>query len=200
MTRIINAGNRVINTYLLELEDGWMLIDTGYPDGYSAFQRRIEKRGITLDNIRWIFLTYAHDDHAGFQNELLGQCNALVLLHERAMEGLRRGQNNFNGGCTSRLALAACHVMAMLGKGGHRFPPLASEYESCFAFCREGDPLACRYTRQDYRNARPYTLLHLPAAGRGDTAVRRRGDERLPQPPPHHYLGRKFRLVHLIVE
>ena len=31
--------------------------------------------------------------------------------------------------------------MAMLGKGGHRFPPLASEYESRFVFCRECDPL-----------------------------------------------------------
>ena len=98
MTRIINAGNRVINTYLLELEDGWMLVDTDYPKGYEAFVRRIKKHNISPEDIRWIFLTHAHDDHAGFLNELLGQCNALVLLHERAMEGLRRGQNNFNTG------------------------------------------------------------------------------------------------------
>ena len=44
--------------------------------------------------------TLAHDDHAGFLNEVLAATGADVILHPGAVEGLKRGQNSFEGGCS----------------------------------------------------------------------------------------------------
>lgn len=78
-----------------------------------------------------MFLTHAHDDHAGFLNELLTDIpNLTVIADEKALNVLRKGQNPFTGGCTGRLALTFCKFMGLLGKGKHLFPPLEKEYEN----------------------------------------------------------------------
>ena len=125
---IINLGNRVVNNYLIDGEDGYILIDTGYANGIRRFRRKIQKAGIDPKEIRLIFLTHAHDDHAGFLNDVLAATDARVILHPKAVEGLRRGQNSFEGGCSSGLAYLFCLVLALLGKGAHRYPPLREEF------------------------------------------------------------------------
>lgn len=127
--RIINLGSRIVNTYLIELKHGWLLIDTGYPEGFRSFMRKLRKHKIDPNDIKFVFLTHAHDDHAGFLNELLGCCDAKVIVSEQAVEGLRRGQNCFDGGCTTRLSLCFCRLMKLFGKGKHNFPPVANIYE-----------------------------------------------------------------------
>ena len=29
-----NVGNRIVNTYIYQIEDGYIMIDTGYDNGY----------------------------------------------------------------------------------------------------------------------------------------------------------------------
>ena len=78
-----------------------------------------------------MFLTHAHDDHAGFLNELLAAIpNLTVIADEKALDVLRKGQNPFTGGCTGRQALTFCKLMALFGKDDHLFPPLKKEYEN----------------------------------------------------------------------
>ncbi|MBQ9031804.1 MAG: MBL fold metallo-hydrolase [Parasporobacterium sp.] len=125
---IINLGNRVVNNYLIPGDEGYILIDTGYPNGFRRFLRRIRKAGIDPKEIKILFLTHAHDDHAGFLNEVLELTGARVILHPKAIEGLKRGQNSFEGGCSSRLAYFFCLVLAMFGKGAHRYSPLREEF------------------------------------------------------------------------
>ena len=43
---IYNLGNRVVNNYLIPAEDGYILIDTGYPKGFRRFQKKLQKAGI----------------------------------------------------------------------------------------------------------------------------------------------------------
>lgn len=128
--KIINLGNRVVNNYILETNDGYILIDTGYENNYKAFIKRMSEEKIVLDEIKYIFLTLAHDDHAGFLNELLHHTKAKVVLHPKAIEGLRRGQNSFAGGCSSWLALMSCKIMTIMGKGEHKFPKIESQFET----------------------------------------------------------------------
>ena len=40
---ILNLGTRVVNTYLISSEAGWILIDTGYAGGFSHFLKMLEK-------------------------------------------------------------------------------------------------------------------------------------------------------------
>ena len=126
---VYNLGNRVVNNYLVSLDEaGYVLIDTGYAENYPAFRRRLEKTGVSPKEIRYIFLTHAHDDHAGFLNEVLAITDAKVILHPKAIDGLLRGQNSFEGGCSSRLAWLFCQILALFGKGEHKYPPLKEEY------------------------------------------------------------------------
>lgn len=121
---IINVGNRINNNYIIKLKKGYLLIDTGYSEQFKSFCSKLRKNNIELKYISYILLTHSHDDHAGFLNEILDNSNAKVILHQKAIERLKKGQNVFEGGCTSYLALTFCRVMKLLGKGEHRFPPV----------------------------------------------------------------------------
>lgn len=127
--KIYNLGNRFVNTYLIESPCGYVLIDTGYAEQYSHFCTRANAQDIDLKKIKYVFLTHAHDDHAGFLNEVLAHTNAKVIMHEKALEGLRKGQNIFEGGCSTRKALWFCKAMGAFGKADHRFPPIRTEHE-----------------------------------------------------------------------
>ena len=125
---IINLGSRVVNNYLIPSGDGLILIDTGYAGGFPHFQKMLERHGLRPEEIRYVFLTHAHDDHAGFLNEVLAATSAEVILHPKAVEGLKRGQNSFEGGCSSLPAWVFCQILALFGHGEHRYPPIREEY------------------------------------------------------------------------
>lgn len=125
---IFNLGTRVVNNYLISSEAGWILIDTGYAGGFPHFIKQLRKHGIDPKEISYVFLTHAHEDHAGFLNEVLEVTEAEVILHPKALEGLKRGQNSFKGGCSSRVAWLFCQVLALFGHGDHRYPVIHSEY------------------------------------------------------------------------
>lgn len=122
--KIINLGNKVINIYLIKISNGYLLIDTGYSEHFKGFCHKLKKHSIDIKEIKYIFLTHAHDDHAGFLNEILEVTDAKIILHPLAIERIKSGQNSFKGGCTSRLAHTFCMILKLLGKGEHRFPPV----------------------------------------------------------------------------
>lgn len=93
-----------------------MLIDTGYPGQFNGFCKELKKNNIGAKGISYILLNHAHDDHTCFLNDLLGSSDAKVILHLKAVERLKEGQNSFTGGCVSYLALIFCEIMKLLGK------------------------------------------------------------------------------------
>lgn len=125
---ICNLGSRAVNTYVVPCGDGYIVIDTGYPGGFPRFARLLEKHRIDPEDIRYVFLTHAHDDHAGFLNEVLAATDARVILHPKAIAGLMKGRNSFEGGCPSLRAYLFCRALALLGHGEHRYPPIKEEY------------------------------------------------------------------------
>lgn len=70
---MLNAGNRIVNNWIYPIKDGYVVIDTGYENGFKKFKKNISKLHIKLDDIRYVFLTHAHDDHAGFLNQFLSE-------------------------------------------------------------------------------------------------------------------------------
>lgn len=128
MQSIYNLGNRIVNNFLVQTDKGYILIDTGYENGFARFRRKLQKLKIQPSEIKFIFLTHAHDDHAGFLNKVLEITNAKVILHPKAIERLKRGQNSFEGGCSNRLAYLFCLLLTLFGKGEHKFPPIKDEY------------------------------------------------------------------------
>lgn len=103
---VLNTGNRIVNNWIYAIPEGFVLVDTGYENGFAHFKKRLSSQNIRSQDIRYIFLTHAHDDHAGFLNQFLTEVPGVqVITSHKAIAGLYRGQNSFIGGCTSRLAL-----------------------------------------------------------------------------------------------
>lgn len=91
--KVHNIGGYAIKNYLLATPVGVIAIDTGYPGGAKRFTRRFTKRW-PLSELKYIFLTHHHDDHAGFLGELLARSEAKVILHPLAIEALAAGRSN----------------------------------------------------------------------------------------------------------
>jgi glyoxylase-like metal-dependent hydrolase (beta-lactamase superfamily II) len=127
--KIINLGNIVANNFLVSINDKTLLIDTGYEHNFKQFCKKMKKNSIGLDQIDYIFLTHAHDDHAGFLNELLHHTSAKVILHPLAIERLREGRHLFDGGCSTRRAWLFCQAMALAGNSEHIFPIVENQFE-----------------------------------------------------------------------
>lgn len=103
--RFRNIGGYIIKNYLLQTPAGYIAIDTGFPGGEIRFlQRFLEFAG--LDELKYIFLTHAHDDHAGFLSALLEKTTAKVILHPAGVAALEDGKSNDppEAGYSSRLA------------------------------------------------------------------------------------------------
>lgn len=123
--KIYNIGNRVMNTYVYRTSEGCVMVDTGYEHSLRSVEKRADRQGLALSEIRYVFLTHAHDDHAGFLNELLSKYPDIkVVASNLAMPVLLRGQNSFAGGCSGLAALAFCKFMGLIGKGKHLFPAI----------------------------------------------------------------------------
>lgn len=130
---IYNVGNRVMNTYIYPIATGYVMIDTGYEHSLRNVEKKLNKQGITLFEIKYVFLTHVHDDHAGFLNELLSKySNIRVILSDKAMPTLLKGQNSFIGGCSGLSALIFCKFIELLGKGKHLFPAIEKQYMDRF--------------------------------------------------------------------
>ena len=64
--KIMNVGDRIMNTWVYERPDGYIMVDTGYPEKMRNVEKRLKRYGIDWTDIRYVFMTHAHDDHAGF--------------------------------------------------------------------------------------------------------------------------------------
>jgi len=122
--RLINVGNRISNIYMIEMQKGYLLIDTGYREQFEHFVKALKKKKIALEDITYVLITHVHDDHVGFLNQVLEKTNAKLILHHEAVERLKAGQNSFDGGCSGILALIFSKLMKLFGKGDHRFEPV----------------------------------------------------------------------------
>lgn len=128
--RILNVGNRIMNTWIYEIPDGYVMVDTGYSNSRENVERKMAAKHIGWKDIRYVFLTHAHDDHAGFLNELIHKCPDIqVILNPDSIPVLRRGQNSFEGGCSTFGAYLFCRCMALWGRGEHRFPALEEQFD-----------------------------------------------------------------------
>ena len=158
-----------MNTWIYEIPDGYVMIDTGYPGKLKSVEKRMKRHGIRWSDIRCLFLTHAHDDHAGFLNELMEKCPHIsVIANPDSLPVLRKGRNPFIGSVPTsfRCLWRSDHVdhgrnPGCPGNTDRRQDPVhaGSHGRFCFAKGRPGD---------------------LPGG---------RGHERFPQQPSDHDLG-----------
>lgn len=82
------------NCYLLPANEGYLLIDTGYEADYENFLQELAEEGVEISEINYLLLTHHHDDHAGFVNQLLADCELQIIAQQAAAELLETGEND----------------------------------------------------------------------------------------------------------
>lgn len=129
--RIVNVGDKVVNTWVYQIPEGYVMIDTGYPGKLGKVSRRLARHRISWAEIRYVFLTHAHDDHAGFLNDLLKKHPHIkVVMNLKSLASLQAGHSLYHGVCTSEKGRFFFRSLALLGHGKNTYPPLEDRFIS----------------------------------------------------------------------
>lgn len=80
---IINVGYQSTNYYLLDIKDGKFLVDCGWPGTLSKFAAEFKRKGVALQEVRYILATHFHPDHAGLVQELKDLGAKLILMESQ---------------------------------------------------------------------------------------------------------------------
>jgi glyoxylase-like metal-dependent hydrolase (beta-lactamase superfamily II) len=76
---IVNVGYDSTNYYLIDSKNGKLLVDCGWPGTLPKFSATLKRKGISLDEIKYLLVTHFHPDHAGLAQELKNQEIKLIL-------------------------------------------------------------------------------------------------------------------------
>jgi metallo-beta-lactamase class B len=87
------VGTYDLAAYLIQTNDGLILINSGAPGSYPLMKKSIEDLGFKLTDIKLITSTHGHWDHVGDLAEFQKVSKARVLMSERDAPVLESGGN-----------------------------------------------------------------------------------------------------------
>ena len=80
------------NIYLIQTEQGYILVDTGMPNMNQKLDEAFQKRGVDPKIIHLIILTHGHLDHVGSTAYVQKTTGAKVLCHRSFAKDLAAGK------------------------------------------------------------------------------------------------------------
>ena len=123
----LNLG--ITSCYLLQCSEGYLLIDTAYPNSYKRFRKAIRALGVDQRQISHLLLTHHHDDHAGFAARLVEETGCTPIFHQEALSALSQGRSEETMKPVNRCIETVFSVFQLI----HRqfsYPPLAGAENS----------------------------------------------------------------------
>jgi hydroxyacylglutathione hydrolase len=102
---IQRLGVHGTNCYLIEGQDGTLVVDPGPPTGVATVIRQTQAAGITPEQIRLILITHGHLDHYGAARELQAWCQAPIAAHSLAPAFSQERRSAIPPGQTLRASL-----------------------------------------------------------------------------------------------
>jgi glyoxylase-like metal-dependent hydrolase (beta-lactamase superfamily II) len=81
MDNVHRLGDGMVNFYLVEDDDGLVLVDSGLPGHYAMLLDRLAGIGRTVGEIRAVLLTHGHLDHLGLAERIRQESGAGVWVH-----------------------------------------------------------------------------------------------------------------------
>jgi ribonuclease/clavin/mitogillin len=76
---IVNVGYASTNHYAIDIKDGKLLVDCGWPGTLPQFTKVLQRKGIAFGEIKYLIVTHFHPDHAGLVQELKNLGTKFVL-------------------------------------------------------------------------------------------------------------------------
>src|SRR5687768_12760828 len=80
---IINIGYDSTNYYLIEAQNGKLMVDCGWPGTLPKLMAQLKRKGISIKEIKYLLVTHFHPDHAGLTQELKKLGIKLILLESQ---------------------------------------------------------------------------------------------------------------------
>ena len=73
-----------LNAYLVQGEEGWLLVDAGWDcdEAFNALERQLDEKGLGFNAISQIIITHAHPDHYGLMGRITRCSGARSALHQ----------------------------------------------------------------------------------------------------------------------
>lgn len=88
----------IVAVYILQEGDETAIIETGVPSSVAIIMNALKKRKISVESVRWIFVTHVHLDHSGGAAGLLKICpNASLVCHPLGAKHLHRPERLIAG-------------------------------------------------------------------------------------------------------
>lgn len=124
---MLTIKNGVTNAYLLPIDEGYLLIDTGYAHKMEGFLQSLHRHHIAPDEVRYLLLTHHHDDHAGFTAAWRRAHPLPIIAHRAACAPLAQGANDTTHGggmITRRIAFLLRLRQLVVADWDMSFPPV----------------------------------------------------------------------------
>lgn len=85
-----------VHVYLVEADDGFILIDTGMntPEAFAGLKRKLDDLGLDLGAITQIVITHFHSDHCGQALRIRELGKAQIIMGATERDTLERVQSN----------------------------------------------------------------------------------------------------------
>jgi ribonuclease/clavin/mitogillin len=77
---IINVGYDSTDYYIVETKSCKLLVDCGWPGTLPKFTAVLKRKGISIQEVKYLLVTHFHPDHAGLAQELKNQGLKLIVL------------------------------------------------------------------------------------------------------------------------
>ncbi len=116
----LNLGS--VNCYLVEVGDGFILIDTGASNQRARLVKALEDAGCTPDSLKLIVLTHGDYDHTGSAAHLREKFGAKIAMHRDDLGMVERGDMFWNREKGNFLLRAVSALLFGFGKA-ERFTP-----------------------------------------------------------------------------
>ena len=119
------------NTYLIQGNGGWILVDAGDPRQEKRFFRYLDQYGIRPEDIKLIVVTHVHYDHVGSLAPIKAACGCPVAVHEKEYRLLKEAElvfppgTNLSGKGTSFVANRLMGYPPIMK--GFKFAPVEAE-------------------------------------------------------------------------
>jgi endoribonuclease LACTB2 len=76
---IVNVGYASTNYYAIDIRNGKLLVDCGWPGTLPQFIKVLQRKNIALDEFKYLLVTHLHPDHAGLIQDLKNQGIKFIL-------------------------------------------------------------------------------------------------------------------------
>jgi glyoxylase-like metal-dependent hydrolase (beta-lactamase superfamily II) len=88
---IVNVGYDSTNYYVIGAGKNRLLVDVGWPGTLGKLRANLKRKGIAIEEIKYLLATHYHPDHAGLVQEVKNSFKSVRLI-------VVEGQGDFIGG------------------------------------------------------------------------------------------------------